>query len=199
MSARPTKERILEAAETLMLAKSFHSVGLNEILREVKVPKGSFYHYFASKEQFGVELLKHYVDRASAKRRQMLLTEGDTGDSRARLLAYLDTNIDCFRENGGHCPCLVEKLASEVVSFSEPMREVLAEGRREWVQIVAQAIREGRESRCIGWAVGEPIEVAELVECLWTGAMHHALLDRNSDTLTHARRFIGDSLIPAPA
>ena len=39
-----------------MLERSFHSVGLNQILASVKVPKGSFYHYFESKEQFGVEI-----------------------------------------------------------------------------------------------------------------------------------------------
>ena len=56
-----------------MLTKSFHSVGLNEILTSVKVPKGSFYHYFKSKEQFGVELLAHYVREHSAKLRRFLL------------------------------------------------------------------------------------------------------------------------------
>lgn len=56
-----TKERILEAAEVIMLTKSFHSVGLAEILAAVQVPKGSFYHHFSSKEQFGVELISHYV------------------------------------------------------------------------------------------------------------------------------------------
>ena len=66
MSDRTTKERILDAAEGLMLEKSFHSVGLTEILEAVKVPKGSFYHHFKSKEQFGVEMLKRYVANASA-------------------------------------------------------------------------------------------------------------------------------------
>ena len=66
MSDRTTKERILDAAEELMLEKSFHSVGLTEILEAVKVPKGSFYHHFKSKEQFGVEMLKHYVADATA-------------------------------------------------------------------------------------------------------------------------------------
>ena len=66
MSDRPTKERILDAAEQIMLEKSFHSVGLNEILKAVGVPKGSFYHHFESKEQFGVEMLKHYVADAVA-------------------------------------------------------------------------------------------------------------------------------------
>jgi AcrR family transcriptional regulator len=89
MSNRPvtTKERILDAAEGLMLVKSFHSVGLNEILTAVQVPKGSFYHYFKSKEQFGVEMLKHYVADATAWKTRMLLSpepEPDDKDAEMR-------------------------------------------------------------------------------------------------------------------
>ena len=65
-----TKQRILEAAEDIMLTKSFHSVGLAEILAAVKVPKGSFYHHFSSKEQFGVELISHYVQEHTARLRK---------------------------------------------------------------------------------------------------------------------------------
>ena len=56
-----------------MLERSFHSVGLNQILSAVKVPKGSFYHYFKSKEEFGVEMLTHYASTSNAYRRKMLL------------------------------------------------------------------------------------------------------------------------------
>lgn len=52
-----------------MLERSFHSVGLIQILKAVTVPKGSFYHYFESNEHFGVEMLKHYVAEATADKR----------------------------------------------------------------------------------------------------------------------------------
>src|SRR4249919_3117568 len=71
-----TKERILDAAEEIMLTKSFHSVGLSEILAAVKVPKGSFYHYFRSKEQFGVELISHYVGEHTARLQKFFATPG---------------------------------------------------------------------------------------------------------------------------
>src|SRR5436189_2079852 len=87
-----TKERILEAAEEIMLQKSFHSVGLNEILAAVKVPKGSFYHYFQSKEQFGVELLRHYVAEASAWKRRLLLSTEQEPNPYERLMIYLESN-----------------------------------------------------------------------------------------------------------
>ena len=101
VTATPTtKERILDAAEEIMLQKSFHSVGLNEILSAVKVPKGSFYHYFQSKEQFGVELLKHYVAGASIYKRRALLTTETFGESPGAVAGYLDLNIAKLMDNG---------------------------------------------------------------------------------------------------
>src|SRR5690242_2276602 len=126
-----TKERILEAAEECMLAKSFHSVGLNEILSAVRVPKGSFYHYFASKEQFGVELVRHYV-RDHTERLRKLLTDPAL-KALDRFSAYWTCQIGRLTEcecRGG--ACLVAKLSLEVADFSEPMREALAEGMQAW-------------------------------------------------------------------
>ena len=120
-----TKERILEAAEEIMLQKSFHSVGLNEILSAVKVPKGSFYHYFQSKEQFGVELLKHYVADATAFKRRALLSNELAENPLERLLALFDLHIARFFESGCQRGCLVVKLSTEVATVSDDMRAVL--------------------------------------------------------------------------
>ena len=197
MSERPTKERIIEAAEELMLEKSFHSVGLTELLKAVKVPKGSFYHYFDSKEQFGVEMLKHYVADASAYKRRLLLSSDAETNPRQRLLTYLETTIAKFLEHDGKCPCLVVKLASEVATFSEPMRQVLTEGRKDWASITESLIREGVDMGTIA-AGRDPASAAQLIETLWTGAMQHALISRKAEPLRNAQQFIAEELIPAP-
>src|SRR5580692_2891796 len=101
-----TKERILDAAEEIMLAKSFHSVGLNEILAAVKVPKGSFYHYFKSKEQFGVELLGHYVQEHSARLRRILLESSDLNPLE-RLMAFFDGAVGWMLQGQCRQFCLV--------------------------------------------------------------------------------------------
>src|SRR3954447_13854945 len=92
-----TKERILNAAEELMLTKSFHAVGLNEILSAVKVPKGSFYHYFTSKEQFGVELISHYV-RENTERLEKAFAGGET-KALQKFVDYWAYSIGCMRQN----------------------------------------------------------------------------------------------------
>jgi TetR/AcrR family transcriptional repressor of nem operon len=191
-----TKERILEAAEEIMLAKSFHSVGLNEILTAVRVPKGSFYHYFPSKEQFGVELLRHYVKEASEWKRKLLLVTDQEPNPFLRLMAFVDLSVAHLLENECQCPCLVSKLASEVATFSEPMRKVLAEGVREWRGIFVQVIAEGQKKGVIRKKL-DPAETAGLIGDLWMGASQRCQLERNIAPVRAAAQFIRNHLSPA--
>lgn len=46
-----TRQQLLDTGHRMMVVKGFTGVGLNEILQVAGVPKGSFYHYFKSKEQ----------------------------------------------------------------------------------------------------------------------------------------------------
>jgi TetR/AcrR family transcriptional repressor of nem operon len=197
MSNRPvtTKERILDAAEGLMLAKSFHSVGLNEILTAVQVPKGSFYHYFKSKEQFGVEMLQHYVDGATAYKTRMLLAPVPEPDPLRRLMTYLEGTIVKSHESEGKCPCLVIKLAAEVGDFSEPMRGVLAQGIRQWIAILQQLLEQGLASGSIAKRV-DPVAMAAVIQDLWTGAMQRAATARETTPLRDALAFIRTLLAP---
>ncbi len=194
-AAPTTKERILDAAEEIMLQKSFHSVGLNEILSAVKVPKGSFYHYFQSKEQFGVELLRHYVAEATAWKRSMLLNEEQEPNPYDRLMSYLELNIARMLEKGCQPSCLVGKLATEIASFSDGMREVLAEGLREWQSLLEQLLREGQGKKVIRPDLN-PATAAALLQDLWMGATQRSQVQRNVAPLRAAAAFIR-SYLPA--
>lgn len=55
-----TRQHLLDTGHRMMVVKGFTGVGLNEILQAASVPKGSFYHYFNSKEAFGEALLESY-------------------------------------------------------------------------------------------------------------------------------------------
>jgi TetR/AcrR family transcriptional repressor of nem operon len=190
-----TKERILDAAEEIMLQKSFHSVGLNEILTAVKVPKGSFYHYFQSKEQFGVELLSHYVKEASAFKRRLLLDTKLEPDPLKRFSAFLDCSISKSYENSCKCSCLVVKLATEVAAFSDSMRETLAQGMREWRGIFKELIAEGQAKGAIRNDI-DPAFSSEWIQDLWTGATHRSQIERSVESLRTAKTVILNYLTP---
>src|SRR5574343_490187 len=74
-----TRQHILETGQRIIAGKGFASVGLNEILTTAGVPKGSFYHYFASKEQYGQALLQEYFDRYLADLDTLFAADAGSG------------------------------------------------------------------------------------------------------------------------
>lgn len=182
-----TKERILEAAEGIMLQKSFHSVGLTEILTSVKVPKGSFYHYFSSKEQFGVELISHYVS-AHTERLEKFFTASEA-TALQKFVDFWGYQIGCATDEKCRQGCLVGKLGMEVASFSEPMRDVLANGLKAWRQIFERVIREGQADRSIQKDL-DAAEAAAALQDTWQGAMQRMQVERNVAPLRSAANFL---------
>lgn len=165
-----TRDAILATGEDLMREKGFVGVGLQEILSTCGVPKGSFYHYFSSKEGFGVAVLERYVETYLTAVGTLLRGPG-TGRDRITLLAQ-----EWAGGAGGASAdrCLVVKLSAEVSSFSEPMRQVLADGVSRLVSLLAEVVTEGHADGSV--PAGRPArEVAEGLYELWLGA---ALLDR---------------------
>ena len=64
----PAKEKLLDAAQRLMLAKGFTATTVDEICETAKLTKGSFFHYFDSKDDLGQVVLDRFV---SAKAQAM--------------------------------------------------------------------------------------------------------------------------------
>src|SRR5690242_19729729 len=61
--ASNTKNEIIEAGLQLMQENGYNCTGIDAVLKMVNVPKGSFYYYFSSKDDFGLSILdKYYAD-----------------------------------------------------------------------------------------------------------------------------------------
>jgi TetR/AcrR family transcriptional regulator, transcriptional repressor for nem operon len=198
MKEQTTKERILEAAEGLMLQQSFHSVGLKQLLDAVKVPKGSFYHYFESKEKFGVEMMKHYMEAASAHKRSFLLNRKKEPDALKRLFYYLDSSIAFMDKNPGKYPCLAIKLASEVADISEGMRSELMKGFLDWINIYREVLDEAVEAGVLPENMDTASEAA-LIQDHWAGAAQRSVTFRSSEpvrlTVEHIKTRIENQMI----
>ncbi len=54
------KEAIILTAARLIHQRGYHNVGIKSILDELAIPKGSFYHYFKSKEELGLAIIDIY-------------------------------------------------------------------------------------------------------------------------------------------
>lgn len=188
-----TREHILSTAEPLVLGKGFTALGLTELLSAAGVPKGSFYHYFRSKEQFGQALLERYFANYDARLASHFAAE--PGRMRDRLLSYFAGWITQACQADSHGSCLAVKLAGEVCDLSEPMREALAVGMAQvcarLADAIARAAAEGSLAAC-----ADPAALADALYAMWLGAALRTKVMRDSSPLVRALADTEQRLVP---
>lgn len=136
-----TRQQILDTAKDIILGKGFSAAGLNEILSAAGVPKGSFYHYFKSKEQFGDALLENYFDDYLQMLEHLLKDDGSSNSS--RLLKFFQTWLDTQSSDATTDKCLIVKLSAEVTDLSEAMRITLKNGTDSVIARLTNCVQEG--------------------------------------------------------
>ena len=179
------RQHILEVARALMTAKGYTAVGLAEVLSNAGVPKGSFYYYFKSKEEFGAALLAEYFAEYLA--RVTPIREGQAKASDC-LGAYFAHWVETQGADVPQQKCLVVKLGPEVCDLSEDMRVVLDRGTVRIVALIARCIERGTEDESID-ASCDPTILAQALYQLWLGASLQAKLQLSTkafDAALHA-------------
>ena len=172
------RSSILSNGQRIMAGKGFSAVGLNEILAAAKVPKGSFYHYFGSKDAFGEALLEDYFADYLAELDATLATPGHT--MAERLVHYWQgwQSTQSFDDCQGKC--LAVKLGAEVADLSEAMRLSLKRGTGAIVQRLEGAVALGVQESSLA-IDGTPHEVAANLYQLWLGASLMAKINRSTE------------------
>lgn len=178
-----TREHLLATGEQLCLQRGFTGMGLSELLALAKVPKGSFYHYFPSKEAFGVALLERYFDHHLREIQQQLSLEDVS--PRERLLQHFRYAETLFRQQGHIVGCLGVKLSAEVCDLSEPMRNALQQGASRTMAVYARALEQAQQQEEISRHYPAP-QLAELLYLLWLGASLQSKISREAGSLTLA-------------
>jgi len=170
-----TREALIRAGLEVLTEKGFAASGIDEILRRVAVPKGSFYHYFAGKEAFGLELIERYGDYFARKLEHHL-----TDTARAplqRLRTFIADAESGMARHGYRRGCLVGNLGQEMGALPESFRARLRDVFVDW---------QGRFEACLSAAkaagelpaTADCRRLAELFWIGWEGAVLRAKLER---------------------
>ena len=174
-----TRQHLLDTGHRMMAEKGFTSVGLSEILQTAGVPKGSFYHYFKSKESYGQALLEDYfVGYLSDMERRLTLPGLNACE---RLMDYWQGwQNRCTLEGHGD-ECLVVKLSAEVADLSESMRLTLRDGAERIVARITTCLEQGQLDKSLPDA--DARQLAETLYQLWLGASLLNKLQRTGQSL----------------
>ena len=166
---------ILATGQRLMAGKGFSAVGLNEILTGAGVPKGSFYHYFGSKDAFGEALLDSYFDDYLA---ELDVTLAQPGMNMAqRVINYFEVwrQTQSFFDCQGKC--LAVKMAAEVADLSEAMRLSIKRGTAGIVSRLAAAIETAVAEGSLA-IDGDAASTAQSLYQLWLGTSVMVKIER---------------------
>lgn len=117
------RENLLNYGVALLIQQGYHGTGLQEILDAVRVPKGSFYNYFGSKEIFAAEMIEHYIEPYLIQL-QTYLNESE-GHSLAALERYLNESITELERTEFKGGCLLGNLTGEIGDTSDICRIAL--------------------------------------------------------------------------
>ncbi|OIN11946.1 TetR/AcrR family transcriptional regulator [Oceanisphaera psychrotolerans] len=177
-----TRQHLLDTGREILAARGFSSVGLSALLLQAGVPKGSFYHYFESKEQFGQALLEDYFGQYLIELDALFGEPGQSGLT--RLMSYWQEWQRRYCSPEGLRDCLVVKLSAEVADLSESMRLTLKDGTDKVI---------GRIQDCIEAAIADGSlprqDTARLATCLyqlWLGASLLTKLHRDERHMEQA-------------
>ncbi|RAI64803.1 TetR/AcrR family transcriptional regulator [Pseudomonas fluorescens] len=184
MKKRPieTRRHIIDTARSLMTRKGFTSVGLAEVVGVAEVPKGSFYHYFKSKDEFGQALLEQYFTDYLATVDSLLAGSAPAAD---RLLSYFSYWAQTQCSDLPTDKCLVVKLGAEVSDLSEGMRIVLDSGTQAIHSRLERCIEQGRVDGSITSTTPTPILAQSLYQ-IWLGASLMVKIAQRSDAFGDA-------------
>ncbi len=189
-----TKTHILTTGRLLTAQRGYTGVGLSELLKAAGVPKGSFYHYFASKEAYGCALLDTFVCEYELKLADTL--NNKNLDARQRLLSYFSAWRQKQASDRPEDRCLVVKLAAEVADLSEDMSAILMRGIQGIEKSLADTLRSGVAEGSISVNT-DPDELASSLYHMWLGASLVASVAHSADALDTAYQ-ASQTMIPQP-
>lgn len=187
-----TKDRILETGAEIIHRRGFNNTGIQEILNAAGVPKGSFYNYFKSKEDFGLQVIDYFAGQFA------LFVKGILGDATIapldKIKMVLDRFLDFFKSNDYSCGCPIGNLSQEMGDLSPAFRQKLREAMDSIVDmyfhLLAQAQREGK--------IPDGLDVrqtAYFIVSSWHGALMQMKIEKGPEPLQNHRDFIFDHVL----
>lgn len=175
-----TRDVLIRCGMEVLTEQGFAATGLDALLRRATVPKGSFYHYFGSKADFGREVMKAYDAFFCHKLDRALNNERLTPSERMR--AFVDDaklGMAKYQYSRG---CLVGNLSQEVEALPEDYRSALNEIVLGWQRKVAHCLELARAAGEIE-ASADCAALAEFFWIGWEGAVMRARLVKNGAPL----------------
>ena len=144
-----TRQRLLDSAQALIYASSYHQVGVQQICDHAGVRKGSFYHFFPSKQKLALAVL----DQTHALMQDALINKAFAPDlpPLARIERFFASLYDFHQQvkqhNGYVLGCPFGNIGCEMSTQDEALRskvdDILSAAEAPFAAALDEAVATG--------------------------------------------------------
>lgn len=144
-----TKEMILEETSELIYRQGYLATSISDIMQASGVGKGQLYHYFASKQAIGLEVVTRLL---SNWRLQLLDGILSQEDPKAALVAMVDWFFEFHRNQTVFYGCplgnLIVELAAQELAFQDLLKGFMTDWEEALVAVLQAAYPEWSRESC---------------------------------------------------
>jgi len=174
------QEALLRSGIELLTEKGFNGTGLDEILKRVNVPKGSFYHYFKNKETYGCAVIDSYSDYFVKKLKHHLI-ESELPALEA-LNSFMEDAMQGMERFDYKRGCLIGNMAQELSSSNENYRAKLESVFEIWRKLIADCLNQAKQEGTLS-KEADSNQLADFFWIGWEGAVMHSKLTKNKQPM----------------
>ena len=189
-----TRKALIWCGTELLTERGFQVTGIEEVLQRTGVPKGSFYHFFASKHEFGQAVIRNYEQYYARKMDRIFGNPSRT--PLERLLDFVDDATRGMVKYEFRKGCLIGNLGQEMASLDDTFRRQLEAVLQSWEDRVEacleEAIRRGELTPAI-----DPRALSRFFWIGWEGAILRAKLTRSVQPLRQFKSLYFDKIAVA--
>jgi TetR/AcrR family transcriptional repressor of nem operon len=192
LDASSTRDQLIAVGVNLMRRNGYGATGLKEILSAAGAAKGSFYHYFGSKEEFAVAVLERYAQYATEYRRAIF--ENTRQTPLKRLRRHFEELITMAGMAAPVQGCLLGSFSLEIAGTSAVLQKCIESGFAAWQASVSGFLREAMERGELAKS-SDADSLAGFVLSSWEGALLRSQASRSDGPLKEFLHYVFERLL----
>lgn len=196
MKNTATREKLIETGAELIGQHGYNATGINAVLKTCGVPKGSFYHYFSSKEEFGLAVIDQFAAAYDAQLAELL--EDATTPPLERLRRYFAAGREHMHNCNHATGCLIGNLGQELSGQSDTFRDALDQVFQRWEHRLVGCLEGAQEAGELSAALPADT-LASFILSGWEGAILRAKTLKSVEPMEQFEAILFQQvLVPSP-
>lgn len=187
-----TRQKLIATGAAIMHLKGYNNTGIQEILDTAGVPKGSFYNFFRSKEDFGLKVIDYFVEFFSQVSDRFFSDASLQPLERMRNL--FTWFMDFFKSADYTLGCPLGNFAQEMGDINPAFRDKLKASFDALAEKFTNVLSEAREAGQLPMAM-DIRETAQFIVSSWEGALMPMKVEKSTRPLEMHARYIFDCIL----